>query len=442
MKTTPALPRRAAPAPTALGGSAHHALTRLPGGVTVVTAAMPHMASVSLGLWVATGGRHEPAELNGVAHFIEHMLFKGTRRRSAQRISQDVEGLGGYLNAFTSEEHTCFYSKALHGRVETLVDVLFDMLTASRFAPEDIRKEREVIREEVAMYLDQPAQHVQELINATMWPGHALGRPLTGTFATLDRIRRADLVGFLGRHYTAPALVVAAAGRLEHAAIVDAVARHGRGLGPGPAPAAAPYTGGDAGPRVRLHRKAAEQTQLALGSRTCSRRDDRRFALRLLNVVLGENMSSRLFQRLREDRGLAYNVYSTPSHWEDVGDLVISAGVDTDKLEPALRLVARELRRLREEKVPAAELRRARDYALGQVDLGLENTESHMMWLGETVLTTGRVLPAENLKARLAAVTAAEIQAAARAFFRPERLGLALVSPRRTARGLGRLLAA
>lgn len=425
-------------APLSAGPSegVRHEVTRLPGGVTVVTAAMPHMASVSFGLWVGTGGRYEAAEVNGVAHFIEHMLFKGTRRRSAGRISQDVEGVGGYLNAFTSEEQTCFYSKALHDRVDTLADVLFDMLTASRFAPGDIRKEREVIREEVAMYLDQPAQHVQELINAAMWGGHPLGRPLTGTPATLGRIGRREMLAFLQTHYVAPSVVVAAAGRLEHGAVVEVARRLGRGLPAGRAVRPAPYEDGGDGPRVRLQRRKVEQAQVAIGLRTCSRRDERRYALRILNILLGENMSSRLFQVLREERGLVYNVYSSPSHWEDVGDLVISAGLETDKLEPVMKLIGRELRRLRDERVPAAELRRARDYALGQLELSLENTESHMMWLGESVLTTGRITPPAELRRRLAEVSAAEVQAAARAFFQPDRVGLALVSPRPSAEPL------
>ncbi|MFN0068599.1 MAG: M16 family metallopeptidase [Limisphaerales bacterium] len=413
-----------------------HALTRLPGGVTVVTAAMPHMASVSFGLWVGTGGRYESAAVSGVAHFIEHMLFKGTRRRSAVRISQDVEGVGGYLNAFTSEEQTCFYSKALHDRVGTLADVLFDMLTASRFAPSDIRKERDVIREEVAMYLDQPAQHVQELINAAMWGDHPLGRPLTGTAATLRRIGRREMLAFLKLHYVAPRVVVAAAGRLVHGEIVEIARRLGRGLPAGEALRPATFAEAGERPRVRLQRRKVEQAQVAIGLRTCSRHDDRKYALRLLNVILGENMSSRLFQELREERGLVYNVYSSPSHWDDVGDLVISAGLDTDKLEPVMKLIGRELRRLRDERVPAGEMQRARDYALGQLELSLENTESHMMWLGESVVSTGRATPPAELRRRLAEVSAAEVQAAARAFFQPDRTGLALVSPRATAEPL------
>lgn len=417
-----------------------HVVTRLENGLTIATAAMPHMASVSVGLWIGVGGRYESASLNGVAHFIEHMLFKGTRRRSARQISQDVEGIGGYLNAFTSEDHTCFYSKALRHRLDDLVDVLFDMLLHSRFAPIDIRREREVIKEEVSMYLDQPQQHVQELFNETMWPDHPLGRPLTGTFASLGRIGRPELLGFLRAHYTAPSIVVAAAGGLDHAEVVEAVRRRTRRLPSTPRPPCNSYARPRTAAAIRLHPKKTEQAQIALGFQTCSRHDPRRYALRLLNIVLGENMSSRLFQIIREDRGLVYSIYSSPSFWEDVGDLVISAGLDPEKIEPVIRLVLSELRRLTQEKIGRAELRRTLDYAVGQLDLGLENTENHMMWLGEQMVGTGRILPVDQIKRDLARVDAEAIRAVARDFLRLDRCALAVVSPHRSDRPLRRAL--
>lgn len=409
-----------------------HHLTRLDHGLTIATAEMPHMASVSVGAWVGVGGRHEPARINGVAHFIEHMLFKGTRRRSAQQISQDVEGIGGYLNAFTSEEHTCFYSKALRDRLDDLVDVLFDMLLHSRFASPDIRREREVIREEVSMYLDQPQHHVQELFNEIMWPDHPLGRPLTGTFDTLKRIGRAQLLEFLQSNYTAPSLVIVAAGAVRHADVVEAVRQRAKRLPGTPRSKTTPFTGSRSAPTIRLFRKKTEQSQIALGFRTCSRNDPRRFALRLLNIVLGENMSSRLFQIVREDRGLAYSIYSTPSLWEDVGDIVVSAGLDAAKIEPVLRLIMKEFERLTVSKISAAELRRSRDYALGQIDLALENTEHHMMWLGEQLIGSGRIISIDEARNQITRVDADAIRSAARDFFRPERCALAVVSPIRS----------
>ena len=375
--------------------------TRLSNGLLVATSEMPHMASVSVGLWVGVGGRYEPAALNGVSHFIEHMLFKGTQKRSAKEISQAVEGIGGYLNAFTGEESTCFYSKARHDRFDELLDVLADMFLNSTFDPAEIEKERAVIKEELAMYLDQPQHHVQELLNATLWPDQPLGRPLTGTQKTLDAMARADLVGFQRTNYVAPATLIAAAGNLSHKRVLKAVTRVASRFPAGKRPRFSPAENGQSRPRFRLLTRKTEQTQLALGIRTCSRHDQRRFALRLLNTILGENMSSRLFQVVREDRGLAYTIYSSLSFFDDTGDLVISSGLDTDNLARTLGLIFREVRRLVESPPSVAELRRARDYVLGQMKLSLESTDNQMNWLGEQLLGYGKVFPPTAIKRRL-----------------------------------------
>ena len=415
-------------------------VSRLPNGLTVVTSEMPHMASVSLGIWVGVGGRFEPSKLSGVSHFIEHLLFKGTRRRTAKQISQDVEGIGGYLNAFTSEEFTCFYSKARHDRIEELLDVLTDMFLESTFQPVEIGKERKVIKDELAMYLDQPHHHVQELLNETLWPEHPLGRSITGSVQTLDRMTRSDLTEFRQRNYVAESTLIAAAGRLSHEKLVRAVTRIAKRFSRGSRPKFTPVTAAPAGPRLRLFSKETEQTHLALGLRTCSRHDPRRYALRLLNTVLGENMSSRLFQVLREDRGLAYSIGSSFALFDDTGVLIISGGVETEKLGEAIRLIAREIKRLTQHPVGSAELRRAKDYAIGQIDLGLEGTENQMMWLGEQLLSYGAIARIEQVKRKVLAVTAEEIRRGAREFLRPERASLALVSSLKRDRGLNRLL--
>ncbi len=415
-------------------------VTHLPNGLTVATAEMPHMASVSLGLWAATGSRAETAGHNGAAHFIEHMLFKGTRRRSAKEISQDVEGVGGYINAFTGEENTCFYSRARHDRFAELLDVLADMYLHSVFAPVELNKEREVIKEEISMYMDQPTQRVQELLNETLWPRQPLGRPITGTHRSLDRLDRTALLSFIRDHYGTHSTFVTAAGRVRHTEVLRAVNRIAPSFPAGKRPVFAPADANQIAARINLLTRKTEQTQMALGIRTCSRHDDRRHALRLLNVILGENMSSRLFQIVREDRGLAYTIYSTTSFFDDVGDLVISAGLDAEKLPQTLRLITRELRRLVETQPSAGELRRARDYLLGQLDLSLESTENQMSWIGEQLLGYGRIAPPEVVKARYAAVTAGQIRSAARDFFRSDRLNLALVSPLKSDAGLAKLL--
>jgi predicted Zn-dependent peptidase len=415
-------------------------VTRLENGLAVATAEMPHMASVSVGIWVGVGGRYEPAAINGVSHFIEHLLFKGTRRRSARDISQAVEGIGGYLNAFTSEEHTCFYAKAGHNHFQQLWDVLADMFLNSTFDPVEISKEREVIKEELAMYIDQPHQYVQELLNALMWPDQPLGRSITGTEKTLDAIGRKQVVEYQRTNYVAPATLVAVGGRITHAEAVKAVNKSVRKFSPGQRPRYAPATVTQTRPAIHLHTRKTEQTQAALGIRACSRHDEWRFALRLLNVILGENMSSRLFQTVREEHGLAYSIYSGNSFFDDAGDIVISAGLDLDNLEKALKIIVRELKRLASDLASPAELRRARDYLTGQMDLSLENSENQMMWAGEQWLGYGKIVKPDEFRKRLGEVGPSAVRAAARRFFRPDRYSLALVSPLKSSLGLEKIL--
>jgi predicted Zn-dependent peptidase len=415
-------------------------VTRLDNGLTVATAEMPHMASVSVGIWVGTGSRYEPAEVNGVCHFIEHLLFKGTKKRSAKEISQSVEGIGGYLNAFTSEEMTCFHSRACANHFDELLDVLADMFLNSNFAVADIAKERDVIKEEVAMYLDQPQHHVQEILNAALWPNQPLGRSITGTNKSLDAIHREQLTDYLARHYVTGSTVIAAAGKLKHERVVKAVKRYARHFKTGnPAPLA-PATNGQTKPRIHLRTRKIEQTQIAIGIRGCSRHDPRRHALRLLNTILGENMSSRLFQIIREDRGLAYSIYSAPSFFQDTGDLVISAGLDTANVRRTVELILMELRRCTESLPSAAELRRARDYLTGQIDLSLESTDNQMNWIGENLLGYGKIISPAEAKRRLRKVTATEVRAVARAIFRPEQLNVAMISPLKSAASLEKIL--
>lgn len=415
-------------------------VSRLENGMRVATVEMPAMRSVSLGLWFGVGSRHEPVEMNGACHFIEHLLFKGTRRRSARAISQAVEGVGGYLNAFTSEELTCIHARAGHDRLEQMLDVLMDMVGHSRFSPADIRKEREVIKEEMAMYLDEPQHQVQELLNATLWPDQPLGRPITGTNQTLDRMDRAELLGYLRSNYVSGGAVLVASGRVRHRQVLRLAGSYSGQVSRGPRPRFLPARDGQDGPRIRLVTRNTEQAQMALGIRTCSRQDPRRFALRLLNTILGENMSSRLFQVVREDRGLAYSIYSTPSFFTDTGDIVISAGLDPGNLTRALELIARELRRLRVLPVGRNELGRARDYVIGQMDLALESAESQMHAVGEQLLGYDRVWHPAHIKSLLSRVAPADIQSVARDFFRPERVNLAVVSPLKDERRLQRAL--
>lgn len=416
-------------------------VTRLSNGLTVATAEMPHMTSVSLGLWVGVGGRHEPKELNGISHFIEHMLFKGTRRRTAEEISQAVEGIGGYLNAFTEEENTCFYAKACANQFEELLGVLTDMFLNSVFDPREIDKERDVIKEELAMYLDQPHHHVQELLSETLWPDHPLGRSLTGSVGTIECLTRRQMLDYQEENYVSAATLIVAAGNIRHRQVVQAAEARARHFPRGKRRVFQPFDRIQDRPRLAHVTKDTSQLQMSLGIRTCSRHDERRYALRVLNTILGDNMSSRLFQVLREEHGLAYSIHSSLVSFDDVGALTISAGIETDKVRQSLRLMMRELKRLTERVPTAAEIRRAREYLVGQLDLGLEGTENQMNWVGEQLIAYGRIIQPAETKQRIADVKPAEVRSAARDFFRPERMSLAIVSPLKSTKGLVGMLA-
>jgi len=289
----------------------------------------------------------------GVSHFLEHMLFKGTRRRSAAQISQEVEGIGGYINACTSEESTCYHARAHASQAARLMDVLADIYLNPVFDRREITRERRVIKEEIAMTLDQPSQHVLELSDEMLWPDQPLGRSIAGNERSLNRTRRSELAGFHTRHYVSGSTVVVAAGDIRHRDLIDLAKRLDKRVPTGSRSSWFPAVNGQVRPQIKLFTREMEQMQFALGIRTCSRHDPRRFALRLANVILGENMSSRLFQSIREEHGLAYSIYSTPNFYHDTGSLTIAAGLDTVHTQKALKLTLDELRRLRE-KPPAA----------------------------------------------------------------------------------------
>ncbi len=414
--------------------------SQLSSGVRVATAEMAHMESVSLGVWVGVGGRYEPARLSGASHFIEHLLFKGTVRRTAKKISQTVEGIGGYLNAFTSEETTCYYAKASHEHLDTLLDVLTDMYLHPRFATVDINKERGVIKEELLMYRDQPDHYVHELLTETLWPEHPLGRSLTGTAKTLDAMDRRALLAFKHKKYVSANTVVAVAGRCRHDDIVRRVERMLTLPHNGRPPAFAPAHELQRVPRLRFFNKNCEQSHLAIGVRGYSRHDSRRYALKVLSVILGENMSSRLFQVIRERHGLAYSIQSSTSYFADTGALLISAGLDTKRLPRALALILAELRKAAKLPPSAVELRRAKDYAIGQMRLGLESTANRMMWIGEHLLAYGSIQSPAEVEQRIAAVTPEAVQSIAADIFRDNRLNVAVITPSKDERSINALL--
>jgi predicted Zn-dependent peptidase len=360
---------------------------------------------------------------------LEHLLFKGTRSRSAQELSEAVESVGGSINAFTSEDHTCYYAKAPARHLSRLCDVLGDMYTGSKLAASEFRREREVILEEIAMYRDDPSQHVQDLLAQTLWPDHPLGRPLTGTAESLAGLQPAHLRSFFARHYCGRNTVVAAAGKLVHSDLLEHLAPILSKIPAGIRSSAKPAPALTHRPRVTVLSEDTEQAQIALGFPTFGRRDPRRFALKLLSIILGENMSSRLFQQLRERHGLCYNISSSVTPLGDIGTLDISAGVDPSRLPESIGMILAELRRLSEQPPSATEVQNARDYAIGQNLLGLESTTSRMMWAGESLLAYGRILHPSETERRFLEVTREEIRAVAAHCFRNSRLCAAFIGP-------------
>lgn len=409
---------------------ATYRLTQLPNGSRIVTVRAPYLRSVCVGIWVAVGSRFEAPADSGASHFIEHLVFKGTRKRTAKQITQTIEGLGGYLNAYTSEEHTCYYAKAAARHVGTAMDVLGDMILNSTFDPAEIQKERQVIEEEIAMYEDQPSQQVLEDLNSVLWPKHPLGQSIAGTRKSLRAMNRESILRFRDRHYHASNVIVAVAGPMSHKEAQQVAAPFCESLPSGQPESIIPAP-------ERLHqeipigvrKKRTEQTSLALGFLTPSRNDHRRYALRALNTILGENMSSRLFQSVREDQGLAYSIGSSIGFFDDVGLLSISAGLDAGNLNRALEIICDELRKLRKRAPGNAETQRAKDYLIGQIDLSLESSTQLMLWAGEQALTHGRALSPESLQEHIAKVRPKDISALAREIFCPDMSGLAIIGP-------------
>ena len=403
--------------------------TQLKNGLRVATATMPALESVALGIWVGAGGRYERAQQSGISHFIEHLLFKGTTTRSARAISQAIEGRGGYLNAYTQEESTCYYAHIAAEHAGEALDLLTDMFLHPRFAPSDIKKECGVIIEEIEMYRDQPQQHVQEMLNSILWPGHPLGRPLTGTPETVSALKRDDFFAYKATRYAPAVTLVAFAGQVEHASLVARVEKLLGGLRARRPTAPRAITARSPQHEVIVLGKDIEQAQVALGLRLFGRHDPRKYALKLLSTVLGENMSSRLFQVVRERHGLAYSIHTSVELFHDTGMLEISAGVEAPKLSRALHLVIAELARLRHQPIGAAELRRAKDYIIGQMCIGLEGATHQMTWAADNLLNFDRFIQPDEVIAEVRRLSATDLRQLARDVLRPERLSLALIAP-------------
>ncbi|MCD5390934.1 insulinase family protein [candidate division NPL-UPA2 bacterium] len=403
--------------------------TVLENGLTVVTHRMPSASSSSVGLWIRAGGRFETKDNNGVSHFLEHLLFKGTKKRSYRQIKESIEGIGGSLNGFTAEELTCYLAKVIGKHLPLALDVLSDMVLNPLLKEEDVEKERMVIVEEIKMYEDLPASYVHALFGELLWPDQPLGFMIAGRQEVIATMGRDEILNYKNRLYNPSNLVVAVAGKLEHQKVVEEVKKAFGALPRRQRNRFSKVQEKQSKPRIKLKSKDTEQTHLCLGGKALPRDHPDKYALGILNVILGGNMSSRLFNEVREKRGLAYEIRSSIARFQDTGALVISAGVDNRKVAETIKIILRELKKFKEREVSKKEFQQGKEFVIGQLLLSLEDTTNYMHWLGENKLCLGRVPSVEEVLDGIKKVTARDLHRIANGLFTNENLNLALIGP-------------
>jgi predicted Zn-dependent peptidase len=403
-----------------------HRLTTLESGVRIVTEAMPSVRSVSLGFWIGTGSRYEADEQAGLSHLLEHLLFKGTAKYGSLEIDQIFDGMGAELNAGTGKETTSVYARVIDDHLADAFDVMADMVFRPTLS--DIDSEREVILEEIAMYEDEPQEKVFDLLGQAVFGEDPLGRAIIGRAAVISDTPPAEIASFHHARYTPSKIVIAAAGAVDHDALVELAAeRTGPAGDPHAASPSAPQL--PDGPRRRFERKDTEQYHVCLGATGISRHDERRFALRVLDTIFGGTSSSRLFQEIRERRGLAYAVYSFTSAYSDTGQVGLYIGTRGDNLVQAMSVVGSELTRSREEPATAEELTRAKENLKGRVVLALESTGARMNRLGSEILAGAPLMPIDEAIERIDAVSLADLGELTDELWAPERLSAAGIGP-------------
>jgi predicted Zn-dependent peptidase len=396
-------------------------------GLRLITESMPHVRSVSIGVWLTRGSRHETAEVGGIAHFVEHMLFKGTGTRSAEDIAQSIDSIGGQLDAFTAKEYASYYIKVLDEHLPTAIDLLSDIVMNPRLDADDLDKEKKVILEEIKMVEDTPDDLVHELFTQHFWEGHALGRPILGSKESVESFTPAILRDYFSHAYVAPNLIVSAAGNVEHARLRELVQRAFASL------PTARATFDDAVPRVvpqvLVRSKELEQSHVCLGAGSYPQNHSDRYVSYILNTLLGGSMSSRLFQNVREKRGLAYAVFSGLSAYRDAGNITIYAGCSNEAVPEVVDLCVEELRVLKQAPVPDAELRRAKDHLKGSLMLSLENTASRMSHLARQEIYFERHFGLDETLAGVERVTSADLTRVATDLFANGSLAATVLGP-------------
>jgi predicted Zn-dependent peptidase len=385
-------------------------------GLRLITEAMPHVRSVTIGVWLMRGSRHETDERSGIAHFVEHMLFKGTATRSAEDIAQAIDSIGGQLDAFTAKEYASYYIKVLDEHLPLAIDILSDIVLNPAFSPDDVEREKKVVLEEIKMVEDTPDDLVHELFTQGFWENHPLGRPILGRPETVESFQSDLLRRYFRNAYTAPNLIISAVGNLEHERVRDLVEQKFR---------AVPVSGDPIGeeaptvvPKILIRNKELEQSHLCLGASSYPQNHDDRYSSYVLNTMLGGSMSSRLFQNVREKRGLAYAVFSGLSAYRDAGSFTIYAGCSNEAVGQVIDLVIEELRAVKQSAVPSAELQRAKDHLKGSLMLSLENTASRMSHVARQEIYFDRQFGLDETLQGVERVTGDDVQRVAADLFK------------------------
>ncbi|MDD5670824.1 MAG: pitrilysin family protein [Candidatus Omnitrophica bacterium] len=402
---------------------------KLSNGLRIVALPMLERNSAAVAIWVRAGARFEPENISGISHYLEHMVFKGTKTRSARQIKQEIEGVGGLLNAFTGEEATCYFAKLLHQHYPQALDVLADMVNDALIDVDELNKERTVILEEIKMYKDQPSQYVHEIMGELLWPDQPLGRPIAGSAETVTVMSRNSMKAYRDQYYHPKNILVTVSGPVLLRDVQPIVEKCFERVSLHPASQYEKSVSRQTKPRTLFLEKQTEQTHFVIGLHTFSRYDQNRYKLILLNVILGANMSSRLFEEVREKRGLAYEIRSGLSFFEDTGAMVISAGVETCKTPKAITVILQELSKMNKKGIHEDELKRAKEYFMSQFYMTLEDTLDHNLWVGERMMYSDKMPDAEEIRQGIEMVTTGQIRELAREIFKTSNINLSLIGP-------------
>jgi predicted Zn-dependent peptidase len=402
---------------------------KLDNGLRIVTHPVSGMQSVALGIWIKVGGRYENKEDKGITHLLEHLVFKGTKNYSCRRIKESIEGVGGSLNGFTSEELTCYLVKIPGHYLELALDILSDMVINPTLPCLELEKEKQVILEEIKMYRDLPQSYVHELLDALLWPNQPLGQPVIGTLDSVTKINRQQLFSFKEKYYTSTNTVISAAGLLKHNKLTKKITQIFSQLKDKNIDTFPKAKEKQNQPQLKILPKDTEQTHLALGFRSLKRDHPLKHALGLLHIILGANMSSRLFHELREKKGLAYEIGTLVKRFFDTGAFIIHAGIDNHKVREAIELILKELSKVRHKLVSSDEFKRAKEFYLGQLMLALEDNLDHMLWIGESTVTLDKTYSFSDIIKEVNKINRADLCAVARYLFKAQNLNLALIGP-------------